>query len=68
MIGNFGHDMSRHDVPLHFQAPNRSVGAQHAVPTCTRPKPECIDEMEYLAPAFLSDEFLQDVLNGQNDV
>ena len=35
-------------VPLHFQAPNRSVGAQHVVPAYTRPKRECIYEMEYL--------------------
>ena len=39
----------RHAAPLRFQAPNRSVGAQHAVPARTRPKRECIYEMEYLA-------------------
>ena len=38
----------RHAVPLHFQAPNRSVGAQHAVPACARPKRGCIYVMEYL--------------------
>ena len=40
---------ARHAVPLRFQAPNRSLGAQHAVPVCTRPKRECIYEMEYLS-------------------
>ena len=42
---------ARHAVPLPFQAPNRSVGAQHAVPGYTHPNVsvcECIYEMTVL--------------------
>ena len=37
--------ITEHAVPLHFQAPNRLVGAQHAVPAYTRPKRQRIGEM-----------------------
>ena len=37
----------RQVTPLHFQAPNRPVGTQHAAPVCTCLERECIDEMDY---------------------